>query len=309
MPVVVHHPGIERGRRLEFGFPRPLRSPALREVGGACAVFHQRSVEAAPCHAAVVVGDIHPSLHGHPVPVGLWPLVFFHLHDTPGDVDHCAGIGDVESESEVYAVLFKQRELVDSVGDFHPWHARCEAHTACDASASFHGRSDGEFVDKWSLFGEIYGEDRIGYGGIDIGREPGAGVGTPVYGCVDVVVGISFAGERDDVTVFRVYADSHQTVGECIAVGNRRSGGSSGLTYHHTVVARAERGDVVGQENQFAGGKTLGGNGRAVVAHNHVALAAFLGIKRDKASMRPRLGVVDGDAAVRRAFARTEGAV
>ena len=109
VPMVIHRPGIHRGRRFQLGQPRPLSAPSQRNVGRAVAILKQGGIQGTPSHAVRVVRNVQPTLQGYPVAVGLRPLVFLHFHHAPRDVHFRHTLRHVETETEMYAVFVQQR--------------------------------------------------------------------------------------------------------------------------------------------------------------------------------------------------------
>ena len=87
VPVVVHHPRIDRGRGLDLGQVGLWIGLRTREVRGQAADFEERSFNGGPRHSELVVGDVNPSLDGKPILARAGKLVLLGLDHAPRNVD------------------------------------------------------------------------------------------------------------------------------------------------------------------------------------------------------------------------------
>ena len=115
-PVIVHHVGIQRGGRFEFGNPPHRFAPG---IVGDSAHFDQRRIGRRQGDADIGVGYIDPSLDGEVIFARPRQLIRFRPDDGPGRVHSHHAVGYVEVEGQVNRFLLVDFLLVDDVHHVH----------------------------------------------------------------------------------------------------------------------------------------------------------------------------------------------
>ena len=104
VPVVVHHPGINRRRRLDLGHVGLWIWLRTRKIRGQAADFQKRRLHGGPRHAQLVVGDVNPALNRKPILARAFKLILPGLDHPPWNVDAHRGAGHIETKTEVNAL-------------------------------------------------------------------------------------------------------------------------------------------------------------------------------------------------------------